>query len=209
MVINKNVNNSFIYMNVNSAGKKRIRRTPEEAKALILEVAASRLAEMGLEGLNIAGVARAAGMSHATVIHHFGSTAAMREALLQKMTQELLADVMSALAHHESPARVLDRLFDMLSRDGHGRLLAWLALDQQTGGLDSGGDHTRDLFKTILDTLEAESGNRTEAKQQVFLVAVAAMGLGICGDSLANLIGMTDEEREQFPTWLAEHIRTL
>lgn len=85
-------------MNVNKEVKKRIRRTPEKAKALILRVAADRLSEHGLEGLNISGVARAAGMSHATVIHHFGSTGAMREALLRQMTRELLSDVMEALA---------------------------------------------------------------------------------------------------------------
>ncbi len=194
-------------MNVNNPGKKRIRRTPEEARALILDVAARRLGEFGLEGLNIAGVAEAAGMSHATVIHHFGSTGAMREALFQKMTQELLADVVEALAHEELPEKVLDRLFDMLSRDGHGRLLAWLALDQQSGNLNS--SDTRDLFKNILDTLEEEHGDRTQAKQQVFLVAVAAMGLAISGDALSDLIGMTKAERKQFPAWLAEHIHTL
>ena len=106
-------------MNVNSEGK-RIRRTPEEAKSLILRVASDRLSIHGLEGLNISGVARDAGMSHATVIHHFGSTGAMREALLEKMTHDLLSDVIVALNHHQEPARVLDQLFEILSHGGHG-----------------------------------------------------------------------------------------
>ena len=81
-----------------STKSKRVRRSPEAARQLILSTAADRLANMGLTGLNISGVAEAAGMSHATVIHHFGSTTAMRQALLSYMTTALLTDVREALA---------------------------------------------------------------------------------------------------------------
>ena len=194
-------------MNVNSNNNKRIRRSPEEAKALILGVAAERLAKMGLDGLNISGVAKAAGMSHATVIHHFGSTAAMREALLAEMTRELLADVISALDHHESTELVLDRLFKTLSQDGHGKLLAWLSLEAPVAFRPEGG--TVGLFSNIIDTIAEESGDRSHAKHLVYLVAVAAMGLSICGDSLAQLVDLDKEERQTFPGWLAAHIQTL
>jgi AcrR family transcriptional regulator len=193
-------------MSVNKEAKKRIRRTPEEAKALIIGVAADRLGEFGLDGLNISGVAKAAGISHATVIHHFGSTGAMREALLKQMTHDLLKDVMVALDHRESPDKVLDRLFKMLSQDGHGRLLAWLALDQHSFDTAAGSGG---LFTNIIDMIEAENGDRQHAKQIVFLVAMAAMGLSICGDAIADLIEMTDEERNNFPSWLAAHLQTI
>ncbi len=212
IVINNDVNSSFINMNVNSGSKqsrpskKRVRRTPEEARSLILGVAAERLSEFGLDGLNISGVAKAAGMSHATVIHHFGSTGAMREALLAQMTRELLADVIAALDHNESPDQILDRLFSMLSRDGHGRLLAWLALDQQA--LD-GANAASNLFTDIIDAIAEEHGDRAHAKQIVFLVAMAAMGQSICGDALSNLIGMSDRETRAFPAWLADRIREI
>ena len=193
-------------MNVNSAPKKRIRRTPEEAKRRILEAATDRLSKLGLDGLNISGVAKAAGMSHATVIHHFGSTLAMREALLSKMTQELLTDVMQALDHKETPVQILDRVFTMLSQDGHGRLLAWLALDQQKL---EGTAFKGNLFATIIDTISEDSGDRQHAKQIVYLVAVAAMGISICGDNMAELVGLSDKERNQFPAWLADHLETI
>lgn len=197
-------------MNVNSGEGKRIRRTPEESKSLILRVAADRLGELGLEGLNIAGVAKAAGMSHATVIHHFGSTAAMREALLAKMTGELLTDVMEALDHQESPEKVLDHLFKTLSGGGHGRLLAWLALDRQEHSFKpAAAASTGSIFSSIIKTIGQQRGDATHAKHLVFLVAVAAMGLSISGDSLANLVGLSDKEREDFPGWLAELIQTL
>ncbi len=188
---------------------KRIRRTPEEARSLILEVAARRLGEMGLEGLNISGVAQEAGMSHATVIHHFGSTGAMREELLKKMTTELLVDVMDALQAHESTEGVLDRLFSKLSQGGHGRLVAWLLLDQSTGEWSAQSPDTKQMFKSIIDTIAEEAGSERDAKQQVFLVALAAMGLGIAGDRLAELIGLDQADQQEFPHWLAEHFGSL
>ena len=203
--INDDVNNRYINMNVNS-GDKRVRRTPEEAKSLILSIASDRLSALGLEGLNISGVAKDAGMSHATVIHHFGSTGAMRKALLEKMTHDLLSDVMVALNHHEEPARVLDHLFEMLSHGGHGRLLAWLALDQQAF---SPASESKGLFTDILNKIAEDSGDPVHAKQIIFLVAIAAMGKSICGDAIAGLIGINETEARQFPEWLAEHIQRI
>lgn len=191
-------------MNVN----KRVRRTPEDAKHLILETAASRLSEFGLEGLNISGVAKAAGMSHATVIHHFGSTAAMRQALLQQMTEALLSDVVLALNKDVPPDQVLNGLFQTLSQDGHGRLLAWLALDHNLE-VASGEGNTAGLFKNIIDAIADAGGDRTDAKLQVLLVATAAMGLSICGGPLSSLIGLSEKESAAFPRWLAEHLDTL
>lgn len=96
-----------------------------------METAAKRLSQFGLEGLNISGFSEAAGMSHATVIHHFGSAAAMKKALLQEMTSALLADVIFALTDDISADEFLSRLLVTLSRDGHGCLFAWLGLENQ------------------------------------------------------------------------------
>ena len=192
-------------MNVN----KRIRRTSEESKSLILETAAKRLSQFGLEGLNISGVSKAAGMSHATVIHHFGSTAAMKEALLQQMTNELLSDVVLALKDDISGDEILSRLFAMLSQDGHGRLLAWLALENQEIDVFPRKNNTSELFKSIIRVISHSTDSETDAKLQVLLVATAAMGLSICGCALSNLIGLSDEESSEFPKWLARHLRSL
>lgn len=193
-------------MNVNSGKPRRIRRTPEEAKAEILRVAADRLASMGLEGLNISGVARQAGMSHGTVIHHFGSTAAMRQALLAQMTGELLQDIVDALDHHQSPAEILDGLFSTLSKGGHGKLLAWLELEPQE--FESPADRGV-MFNSIIEAIAREGGTHKNAKQMVFLVALAAVGLSISGDKLAELVGLSDQEQHDFPVWLADQLESL
>ena len=197
-------------MNVNSDDDKkpeptkRIRRTPEEARSLILQTAANRLATMGMDGLNISGVAKAAGMSHGTVIHHFGSTEAMRQALLRYMTENLLADVVSALKQDVPHADVMRRLFDTLSQDGHGRLVAWLSLENQMMRLPP-TETSRSLFADIIATISEKEADG--ARQQVLLVASAALGFSLCGDVLANLVGMSDDESAEFPAWLAARLQ--
>lgn len=145
-------------------------------------------------------------MSHGTVIHHFGSTGAMREALLHEMTRELLSDVMSALDHNEPPEKILDRLFSMLSRDGHGKLLAWRALEPRESVK---AENSGDLFRSIIDSIAEESGSSSDAKQLVYLVAIAAVGQSVCGDVVAGLVGMTSDDKKRFPGWFANTVNEI
>jgi AcrR family transcriptional regulator len=50
---------------------KRIRRTPEEARRLILDAAEASMAIEGPAGLRLLTVAMQAGVSHPTILHHF------------------------------------------------------------------------------------------------------------------------------------------
>ena len=77
---------------------KRVRRSAEESRALILDIAQRRLASHGLDGLNIADIAAEAGMSHGTLLHHFGSSDGMRKALADRMGQRLLEQVLAISA---------------------------------------------------------------------------------------------------------------
>ena len=60
---------------------KRQRRTPEEARRLILEAAQALIVTTGPEGLRLQDIAAAAGISHPLILHHFGS----REGLVRAM----------------------------------------------------------------------------------------------------------------------------
>lgn len=183
----------------------RKRRTPEEARDLVLTTAESRLKRSGLDGLNIGGVAEEAGISHGTVIHHFGSTAGMRRALVERMTERLILDVVDALERDVEPAVLLRDLFTTFADGGHGRLLAWLAVEEGDGAR---AGHARDLFAALLDTLQARLGgvDPSMARHVVLLVAMAAVGYGIAGDVLQDVLGMSETELADFPRWLAEHI---
>lgn len=183
-------------------GKKR--RSADESRAHILEVAARRLREQGLEGLNITGVAEDAGLSHATLIHHFGSSGGMRDALADKMTQELVTDLMDAMNAGVDPGNVAKNVFSALAEGGHAKLLAWRAVE----GHDDPSNQlvVRELFDKLLTTTQKviDIDSREELQRIILLVATAAIGYGIAGEVLTNVMGMDAENVESFPAWVTE-----
>jgi len=73
---------------------KRIRRTPEEARGLILDAAEACMAKAGPAGLRLQEVAEIAGVSHPTILHHFES----REGLVRAVHLRSLAHLRDTLA---------------------------------------------------------------------------------------------------------------
>lgn len=179
----------------------RRRRTAEESRSVILEVAAKRLREHGLEGLNITGVAEEAGISHATLIHHFGSSGGMRDALVDKMTLALIRDLVEALDAHVPPRELIKNVFDALAAGGHAKLIAWRAVE---GSGEPDMSAVAELFERLLrktrEVLDADT--ETEVRHLIYMVAIAAIGHGLAGEVLASVLGMPSEERDAFPDWM-------
>jgi len=189
-------------MNVN----RRTRRTPDEARALILDTAERRLAEMGLEGLNVVGLAKAAGISHATLLHHFGSADEMRQALVQRMSERLISDAVAAIGNNDEIAAVMRELFDVFSTGGHAKLLAWLAIEEGQRPIPSAEQYARfdGLIRATAGTML--NGDIATARNLLTLVVGAAIGLGVAGEQLMDLVGMDEAARKSFPDWLAGRI---
>ncbi len=200
-------------MNVNSdadarpAGRKpRRRRTPEEARRLVLDTAERRLKEHGLDGLNIVGVAREAGISHATLLHHFGSSAGMRQALVERMTQRLIGEALATLSRDVKVTTLFRDLFEVFSTGGHARLLAWMNIEEVHRAPPS--PEIRQGFAELIEAAARQlpDGDPASARNILVLVVGAAIGLGIAGDALIDLAGMDEDARAAFPDWLAESI---
>lgn len=160
----------------------------------------------GLEGLNITGVAEEAGLSHATLIHHFGSSGRMRAELANKMTADLVRDLVAAFDARVPAEELTRNVFDALAAGGHARLLAWRAVEGEGDVRDA--DEVSDLFARLLETTQSALGldDQQEVRRVVYLVAIAAIGYGLAGNVLADVLGMTAEEIEQFPAWMTTHI---
>ena len=190
-------------MNVN--GRKR--RTAAEAKALVLDSAARRLQEFGLEGLNIVGVAEEVGISHATLIHHFGSSAGMRRALVERMTERLVHDAVATFTNHQGLGQLFSELFSIFSTGGHAKLLAWLAIEE--GNREAPSESMRALFSRLLAACTEQLPERdvAVARNVITLVVSSAIGLGVAGAELTDLVGMNDAAREEFPPWFADWIQ--
>lgn len=194
---------------------RRTRRSAEEARALILKVAEQRLAEHGLEGLNIADVAREAGISHGTLLHHFGSSEGMRAALVTRMADALLDEVLGLETHGEpdldSMGAFFERLFAQLSSGGHARLIAWLMLAR---GRESGQAAPMAATARRFDHLVGhiarrlnEAGRAGEADRAaryiVLLVTSSAVGLGVARDTLLPQLALSEGDETRYARWLS------
>ncbi len=77
-------------------------------------------------------VAADVGISHPTVLHHFGTRELLLQAVVVRALASLHADVVEAIATlppgNDRVELLLERVFEALDRGGHGRALAWLAL---------------------------------------------------------------------------------
>lgn len=208
--------------------KKRIRRSPEDARALILNAAGQRLASEGPEGLQLAEIAAVAGVAHSTVLHHFGSAERLRTSLAETMVEKLLGDILKVMEDAGGVANddhaVLFRVFEVLSDDGHARLLAWSML--RGLDLDDGQGTLSTLFEQLTDALTvavkmaatnktgkehegvapmSDEAAKKRARFVIYLVALTAVGDGIAGPNLAGLIGLSaTEAKGGFRDWFAD-----
>lgn len=172
------------------AKRARVRRSPEAARENILAAAEALLIEKGPQALKLADVAAAAGVVHATVLHHFGSIADVHTALMERMIRQLVAQILEAddpedqvVARAESGARVL---FDAFESRGAARLAAWLELTGESRRLTL----VREAVREVVANRLAPKGLDTAAAEDLVLVSVAlAMGVGLFGESLAELMG--------------------
>jgi AcrR family transcriptional regulator len=193
---------------------KRLRRTPEEARRLILEAARSRLATTGPEGLRLQDIAAAAGISHPLILHHFGSREGLVRALTRQAVAELRDKLVTAMETGEySVEQQLDRVFDAF-RDGLAQRLAWLATVDPGGGAEG----TQMIMCDIADRLHARriatappgaAITRSDTDALIHLVATSAFGDALYGAQLHRSAGLpaTSETDRSFRRWLAALIR--
>jgi TetR/AcrR family transcriptional regulator, repressor for neighboring sulfatase len=193
---------------------KRQRRTPEEARRLILQTAQGLIASTGPEGLRLQDIAAAAGISHPLILHHFGSREQLVRALTQQTVAELRDKLIAAMVAGEySVEDQLDRVFDAF-RDGLAQRLAWLATVYPGDGTEGTQMILRDIADTLHDrrTAKASPGTtitREDTHALIHLIATAALGDALYGAQLRRSAGLpaTSETERHFRQWLAALIR--
>jgi len=172
---------------------RRVRRSPEAARENILQSAERLLLERGPQGLKLVEVAQGAGVSHATVLHHFGSIDGVQTALAEAMIRQLVARVLEAERPDDPEAQlegVGQVLFDAFESAGGARLAAWLELTGETRRLTL----VREAVAEVISGPMAQKGVDPERATNLILVAVSlAMGVGLIGRSLAELVGRPPE----------------
>lgn len=171
------------------APSPRRRRSPEEARRLILDAAKGLLAAHGPDAVGLKEVARAAGVSHALVSHYFGTYDALVEAALREHMLELRAEMLQRIADvaHAGPAEWVETCFEQLAHPLSGRLVAWAIL---SGRMDSEDFFPRrdQGMRHVADAIQARvraqlgddrAPSRDDVEFGAILVFSAALGYSV------------------------------
>jgi TetR/AcrR family transcriptional regulator, repressor for neighboring sulfatase len=192
---------------------RRLRRTPEEARRLILDAAQAAIARTGPEGLRLQDIAVAAGVSHPLILHHFGSRAGLVRALTREASAELKDKLIDAMAADTPVEQQLERVYEAF-RAGLGQRLAWLATVDREGEDFGSAMIQREIAERLHARRVAAAGQgavippEEESLYLVHLIATAALGEAVYGSQLRKSAGLPDtpETDRNYLTWLAELI---
>ena len=198
----------LVYKNVNKylLSMARRRRTPEQARESILEAAQALIRESGPDALRLTQVARRAGMSHPSVVHHFGSMDGLVAELEHRVGREIRDTLMAALATGGSVPGAVDAALTALSDSSRARSLAWL----RAQGKDPFPDSDESGLAQVVAAL---SQGRTEAetdkiRRAVELAVLTMLGDALFGDAVRQRLGGSPGEGSvALRRWLLELIQ--
>lgn len=116
------------------AAPRRRRRSPEEARAAILDAAERLFAEHGPDRVSVLDVAVEAGVSHSLVLHYFKSYAELVRSVLARRNKMVFQQIKERLLSAgegggpEQSEELLGLFLGIVCEPTHARLLAWAAL---------------------------------------------------------------------------------
>lgn len=177
--------------------KKRSKRSGDQVRGEALVAARTLLLDRGPAGVTVANVADAIGMSHANVLHHFGSAAALRTALMGSMVADLtdaFGGVVELLKKEPAgPREVVDKVFDAFAEGGAGQLASWIILTGEVEHLEPVRVAVRELVEAIVgQSTDADADARV--RLAVLMMAVSAYGDAMVGPYIRDMLGQEDAE---------------
>ncbi|MGZ2411773.1 AcrR family transcriptional regulator [Sphingomonas sp. F9_3S_D5_B_2] len=175
---------------------KRTRLGPEESRSNALAAARRLLLESGPQAVTLKAVAAEVGRTHANLLHHFGSAAALQAELARSIAERVngtIAEAVERARAGEADVReIVDGTFDAFGKEGAGALAAWMIL--------SGN---RDALNPVLESLhglvaQLSAGHDEErVAENTLALALSALGDSLLGGEIAESLGLPrDAARE-------------
>ena len=201
--------------NITPAGKSRRRRSAKVAREEILDSAQRLLSEGGPDAIRLQDIARDVGISHPTILHHFGSREGLIEALDARAIQALTADVARILQSDAEPqtGELVERVAETMDQQGLARLIALWAMRETDGPTSLEGTdpaalvaEVSELIRSRLDATEGIKADRLEAISfRVRLAVFAMFGQALIGDAMSLVTGEERQaERRRFRQWFSD-----
>jgi AcrR family transcriptional regulator len=197
----------------------RRRRSAAETRSVILEAAERRLLGGGPEAIRLQEIAADAGISHPAILHHFGSREGLVEAMVLRGITNLQAQFLEGWPSAKEPdiEGVLDRFYEVASRRGIARMLAWLILSGQGNRTMTPG-----VFKPAAERMHAGRVRRAlnqrrrspELEETLFaatLLFILVLGDSLFGPSVRRAIGLGSgaDSTRRYRRWLSKVVEQL
>jgi len=178
--------------------KKRARRTPEEARAHILDAADRVFARHLPDAVGLKEIGKEAGVSHALVTHYFKTYAGLVEAALERRFAQLRLSLVNQLfVVLDAKAGVAEMLAEYraaIARDAADpvtvRLAAWAMMSGRTAEADFFASRVQGL-RLLADALESRRGHVPREDLEFCLLASFALSVvwTVGGPVLAGALG--------------------
>lgn len=177
---------------------RRRRRSPEEARREAIASARDLLLSGGPTAVTLAAVAGEIGVTHANLIHHFGSAAGLQSALMGSMVADLNEALDAAVARLRTddgaPLELINAVFDAFATGGAGRLAAWIALSGDLSHLEPVREAVLNLVTAIHDKLGLKHGPSDEMMgSAVLFIALSAFGDSLIGAPLRHMLDQPED----------------
>ncbi|MGH7293724.1 MAG: TetR/AcrR family transcriptional regulator [Polyangiaceae bacterium] len=185
-----------------------------EARTAILDAAEQRLVQSGPAGIRLQEVASDVGVSHPTILHHFGSREGLVEAVVARALDSLHARLLEVVRNSKPGADqlsgMLDRCFDALAEQGHGRAFLWLALSGYTTRMEE--LRVRSLAEAVhVVRSELRRGENPPPTFEdtyftVLLPALALLAMSVTGKGANDVDDDEPCSPARFRAWMARQI---
>jgi AcrR family transcriptional regulator len=133
--------------------RKRIRRSPEEARWALLDAAQAILVDQGPAAVTLKAVSHRLGMTHGNVTHHFGTRSALHSELVARLAEQLTERAGAAVVRlrkgEVSAEQIVDMFFETFEASGLGKLFGFIAANGATQELTPIMDVIRNNVRTL------------------------------------------------------------
>ncbi|RJF89289.1 TetR/AcrR family transcriptional regulator [Oleomonas cavernae] len=179
-------------------------------RAEALEIGRRLLLAGGPSAVTLKSVGAEMGMTHANLIHHFGSAVAFQAQIQYAIVKELVSSVTGMLERFAAGTagigEIVDEVFDAYTNGGLGALITWWAITKP----EERDPELEQAMVNLVAVLEQAVGGTAAGKRaraMVWLVCMVALGNSLVGPTLNENIGADPKDMRDTTVWLLEQLQ--
>lgn len=184
-----------------STVQKATRRRGASARTEAIDAARALLVEAGPSAVTLKAVGERMGVSHANLIHHFGSAAGLQAALMERVVGDLadrIAEALETLSPDDlGQATLFETVLDAFNAGGAAELAAGLILQRETDRAAGLGALVQDLASRMASLLGGGPAAEAQGKAMVLGATYLAFADALIGPVLGAMLDLTPDARRE------------